>query len=232
MVRKFFTYTLILLGSLFSWAQKKEYCLKIGEFTEFTVADNINVTYKSSADSAGYATFWAPENAVSSLTFSCNKNKLKIQFQHDNPQVTAPAVTIYSLALSKATNWGDSTITIARINPGTEFKANVVGNGEIVARDIHCTKVDASVKAGMGHIFLTGKAQSAKYELVSAGAIEAAQLDVANLKAVMMGSGNIDCSVSESLTVVGAGSGHVYYIGSPESIKNRSIGVKIEKVEE
>lgn len=230
-MRKLLSFALLLTWVI-GLAQENDYCLNIGEFSEFTVADGINVVYKSSTDSAGYATFKATKQIVSGITFSNSKNKLKIQLNHDMTFDKVPTVTIYSLALAKANNWGDSTITIERINPGAEFKANVTGNGDIIAHDVHCTKVSASVKMGNGHIFLAGKAQSAKYELISAGCIEAASLEAAQVKAQMMGTGNIDCWATESLTVVGASSGHVYYKGDPSTVKNRSIGVKIDKVEE
>lgn len=222
-----FTFSLMCLLGL---AQDREYSKKIGEFTEFTVADNINVIYKTSTDSAGYVSFTAPPEVAPAITFSCKNEKLKIELIHDKPIAKVPTVTVYSMALKKVTNWGDSTVTIASNTPGVEFKAEVIGNGDVIVPTVHCTKVEASVKAGNGHIFLGGKAQSAKYVIMSAGAIEAGNLEAANVKASMLGTGNIDCYATEGLSVVGMGSGHVYYKGSP-SIKNRSVGVKVEHID-
>ncbi len=230
-MRKILTFVFSCIAVL-SWAQTKDYCLKVGEFTEFTVADNVNVVYKASTDSAGYATFTAPASITSAFTFSNNKNKLKIELIHDQPIPVVPTVTIYSMALTKVTNWGDSTITIARSNPGAELKAKVIGNGEIVMKDVHSTKIEAAVETGNGHLFLSGKAQSAKYTNMGTGSIEAAQLEAAKVKAVMLGTGDIDCWVTESLSVVGTGSGHVYYKGNPESVKNRGLGVKVDHIAE
>ncbi len=230
-MRKLLSVTMIF-AAICAWAQERDYALKIGDFSEFTVADGVPVIYKASTDSAGYACFRCGEKATSALTFSCNKNKLKIQLSADVPLSKVPVVTIYSTALVKVSNWGDSTVVIARSNPAVEFKAKVVGNGEVIAKDLHTTKVSAAVEMGSGHIYLTGKSQSASYTIMSAGSIEAGSLEAARVKAKMVGTGNIDCWATESLTVVGAGSGHVYYKGNPPTVKNRGLGVKIDPITE
>lgn len=225
----FFFCLLFCLGAI---AEIKDYSLNVGDFSEFTVASGINVVYRHSTDSAGYAKYSCSPSVASALTFSNDKNKLKIQLANDRTLSEVPTVTIYSMALAKATNWGDSTITILQSIPVTKFQAKVQGNGNIVAPDLHATKVEASVDAGMGRIYFSGKAKEAKYSLISAGSIEAGSLEASTVKCSMVGTGSIDCYVTEKLTIVGMGSGTVYYIGKPETIKNRSIGVKVVEMEQ
>lgn len=225
------SFTFCLLIALGISAQTKDYSLQIGDFNEITVANSINVIYKQSADSAGLATYSCTPAQASALTFSNEKSKLKIQLAVENPVNPIPTVTVYSLALSKATNWGDSTLTIARSNPGAQFKLKVLNNGYIIANDIHTTKVEAAVVAGNGSIHLTGKAKEAKYTIKSVGSIEAGNLEAAIVKCSMMGTGSIDCEATESLTVRGLGPGTIYYRGKPAKIKNQGLGVKVVAVD-
>lgn len=207
-------------------AQTDRYVTNIKDFTELTVAGNINVVYRNSIDSAGIAVYECDKATASALTFSNNKNKVKVQVISDTPIERTPVLYLYSTSLNKAENWGDSTITVSKNAPCAEFQAKVIGNGNIVVRDIHATEVKASVKAGAGHIFLEGKAQNAHYTIMSAGAIEAAGLSTTNTKCMMWGTGSVDCSATSELKIYGMGSGDVYYKGEPASIKNRAVGVQ------
>lgn len=211
-------------------AQNNDYLLKIGDFNQLTVAANITVDYRCVPDSAGLAIFSASPTVAHAITFTNKNNKLKIEVLSDDPIVEPlPVVTVYSLSLLEASNWGDSTLTVATNNPGAKFKANVIGNGNIVANGVWATQVEASVKAGNGHVFLTGKAQSAKFTIMSVGAIEALNLEAINVKCAMVGTGSIDCNASETLSITGMGSGKVFYTGNP-TVKNHTVGVKIVKM--
>lgn len=206
-------------------AQTDRYVTNIKDFTELTVAGNLNVVYRNSIDSAGIAVYECDKAMASALTFSNNKNKVKVQVIAEGPLDRTPTLYIYSTSLNEVENWGDSTITVARNAPCAEFRAKVIGNGNIVARDIHATDVKASVKAGSGHIFLEGKAQNASYTIVSAGIIEASALTTTNVRCMMWGTGSVDCCASSELKIYGMGSGDVYYKGEPAQIKNRAMGV-------
>lgn len=46
----------------------------------------------------------------------------------------------------------------------------------------------------------------------------------------MFGTGSIDCSPASTLSVYGATSGIIYYMGNPQ-IKKRCIGVKLVKID-
>lgn len=208
-----------------SAAHTDRYVTNIKDFNELTVAGNLNVVYRNSIDSAGIAVYECERDVASALTFSNNKNKLKVQVISDHPIDRLPTLYLYSTSLNKVENWGDSTLTVERNAPCAEFRAKVIGNGNIVAREIHATDANASVKAGSGHVYLEGNAQNASYTIMSAGAIEAAALNATNVKCMMWGTGSIDCCAAEELKIYGMGSGDVYYKGEPSHIKNRAVGV-------
>lgn len=219
----------LLLAALFSFgamsAEVKDYSLKIGEFTELTVVDGINVVYRCDAARAGEAEFTCEPDMSSDISFQCNNHKLKIELTGEQPYRGLPTVTVYSSAITKVSNWGDSTITVGPVNPSADFTAEVIGNGSVVARDVRATKAEAAIKSGNGHIFITGKAQTVKLVNCGTGAVEAGGLEGMKVKVNMLGTGSVDCNATEELTVTGAG-GKVYYRGAPK-IKNRTVGVKI-----
>lgn len=221
--------TIIVL--IFAWtasalcAQTDRYVTNVKDFTEITVAGNINVVYRNSIDSAGIAIYECEKATASALTFSNNKNKIKLQVLSDTPIKEVPTVYIYSTSLNKAENWGDSTISILKNAPTSEFQAKVIGNGNIDVRDIHATDVKASVKAGAGRISLQGNAQKTTFTIMSSGIIEGAELKAADVKCMMWGTGSIYCNASTDLKIYGMGSGDVYYKGEPNHIKNRAVGV-------
>ncbi len=219
----------LLLAALFSFvamsAEVKDYSLKIGEFTELTVVDGINVVYRCDSARAGEAEFTCEPDMSSDISFQSNNHKLKIELTGEQPLRGLPTVTVYSSAITKVSNWGDSTITVEAINPSADFTAEVIGNGSVVARDVHATKAEAAIKSGNGRIFITGKAQTVKLINCGTGAVEAGGLEGLKVKVNMLGTGSVDCNAAEELTVTGAG-GKVYYRGAPK-IKNRTVGVKI-----
>ncbi len=212
-------------------AQTQDYKLDIGDFHEITVANNIPVVYKNSVDSAGMALYSCEPSVASSIAFSNDKAKLKIQYNQDSEITTTPVITLYSSTLTKVTNWGDSTIVIEQLTPTSSFKAKVIGNGDISVLNLVTTKAEAAVQAGSGHIYISGKAQNAKFELASAGSIEGGNLEATQVTCSLVGTGSIDCYPTEKLSVRGLGSGKVLYKGDPKQVKNHGVGIKLIKID-
>lgn len=217
---------LLALAAMNASALNDRFVTNIKDFNELTVAGDITVVYRNSIDSAGIAVYECESAIASALTFSNSKNKLKVQIIADSPIDHAPTLYLYSTSLNKVENWGDSTVTVERNAPCAEFRAKVIGNGCIVAREIHATEANASVKAGSGRICLQGNAQKAGYTIMSAGTIEASDLNAATVKCMMWGTGSVECCAASELKIYGMGSGDVYYKGDPNHIKNRAVGVK------
>jgi hypothetical protein len=228
-VHKFILPIITFLTSVSSLSAQelRRYEIDVKDFYDLKVIENIKVDYKCNADSAGLATFTTTSDLASVLMFSNNKNRLDIQtstsgVSYDN----LPRITVYSRFLNSVENDGDSLVRVLTLNPTAAFKARQVGNGSIVVYGINSTSVDASLDTGNGTITLYGTANSAKFNLVGTGSIQAEDFKAENIKCSLLGTGFIGCDPTSTLTIVGASSGKVYYKGSP-SIKNRSIGVKI-----
>lgn len=205
-----------------------DYKLEVMDFTELKVTDNINVEYHCSADSAGWVYFTCEPEVSSMLLFTNNKSCLHIQVATDGAVATTlPTIRVYSNSLTKAENASDSTMSILSDVPVKNFTGKVIGNGTLIVKNVEASVFEASIATGKGHVVLNDcKAQRAKLSNVGTGTIEAGGLMAKDVKAVLFGTGDVDCTATGSLSVFGTGSGKVYYGGDPAKISNRSLGVK------
>lgn len=226
-MRKTATWILSLfLGCTASYVSAKQlYTLDVQDFTTLEVVDDLNVICLNSADSAGLAVFESTPEMVSTVVFKNSKNKLKIEKNIDlYPDLKDfPVITVYSSALVSAENCGDSTLTVVAPTPGSLFKARVIGNGTLIATDIHATQAEGTLDTGKGHLVMEGLTRNVKLKNIGTGRIEAAGLKAETGSVTILGTGPIDCNVSDELTVKGLGTGKVYLLGHPK-VKKMTVG--------
>lgn len=210
--------------------EPNRYELKLADFSQLVVINNIPVEYVSSADSAGMVVFYATRQNASCLLFDNNKGRLKVQSAcTDDPSIPLPTVRVYSSLLEKVENGGDTTLTLINVAPVPKFQAKVIGNGRITAPGVKATRVEAVIAAGKGSIDISGQCLTAKMSIAGKGVIQAEALQVVDLTCTMMGPGRIYCAPTGQLTLKGMSSGGVvYYLGTPTAIRNRSLGVKAQ----
>ncbi len=213
-------------------AQNGLYKLDVGDFSELKVSDGINVEYYNSVDSAGWAFFECDPATAQMLMFTNKKNTLTIQIAADGAVVKElPTVKVYSMTLQKVENAGDSLVVVHRTVPVREFKGSVVGNGTLVIEDVKTHKASFAIRTGNGHLVANGTTRQAHLRNVGKGKLEASGLQAEDVKCNILGVGPIDCNASVALSVSGAGTGKVYYGGSPSKISNHSFGVKVISVD-
>lgn len=208
-------------------AKTDRYALNVENFSELEVVDGVNVEYKCNPDSAGWVAFECEPEFATRITFTNKNSKLTIQTTaEEQPFSDMPVVTVYSPALQKVTNSGDSTLVVTSCVPVKKFSARQIGNGTLVVKHIEADKVDVAITAGNGSIEISGTAKSGKFSNVGTGNIKSDDLVIEEATCLVLGSGSIYCSPVESLKIYGAGSGQVIYTTTPEKVKNRSLGVK------
>lgn len=208
------------------------YEVNAGDFSELNVIEGLKVDYIQSNDSAGIVTFETTPDMASLLMFTNNKEKLDIQIATDGINYTnLPPITVRSRFLTKVSNSGDSLVRVLKLAPCANFKARLIGNGQVAVHGVDANHVDCSLDTGNGVIAIDGKTQKAKFTLVGTGSIQADDMAAEEVKCSLLGTGSIGCNPTKQLTVVGASSGKVFHRGEPK-IKNRSIGVKIYPIEE
>lgn len=231
-----FIYTiLIALTATFALqAQtKNHYELKVNDFKELRVDNSIPVDYHCNPDSAGYAVFDATDAQAGWILFDNNgRGKLSVQTDTDYPAgERLPRIRVYSSSLQTVVNSGDSLVKVYNLPATDKFKAVLIGNGRLSIPGVTAAKVDASLRSGNGQLTIEGRCTEANLHLVGTGTILADRLDAVKVKASVVGTGNIGCNPSEAITVMGAGSGHVYYRQAPPTIKSRGVGIKHSVVE-
>ncbi len=219
--------------SFFAAFAQKRYTVKVNDFTILDVDNSIAVDYHCNPDSAGLIIIDFTDNP-DNFYFSYNsKGKLTIRTSADYaPGTPLPRIIAYSTKLTKITNCGDSLVKVFDIPPTEEFTARLIGNGHLVAHGIEASKVNASIDSGNGQLVISGECTNANLRNVGTGVIQADGLKSTNVKASILGTGDIGCDPKEILTIMGVGSGTVYYRNKPAKLKTRGVGLKHSQLSE
>lgn len=206
----------------------QRYELKVNDFKELRVDNDIAVDYYCNPDSAGYAVFTATDAQAGWVLFDNNgRGKLSVQTDTDYPTgEKMPRIRVYSSSLEKVVNSGDSLVKVYNLPAADKFKAVLIGNGRLSVPGVEASTVEASIHSGNGQLTIEGRCTEAKLHLVGTGTILADRLEAVKVKATVVGTGYIGCSPSEAITVMGAGSGSVLYRQAPPTIKSRGVGIK------
>lgn len=211
----------------------KHYNIDVKDYTELKVIGDINVDYFENQDSAGYVAFEAKPEISPMITVRNNKGRLEVQFINEtgNKIDNLPVVRVYSNFLIKAENVGDSTLRVIKAASCPAFNCKVTGNGRLVVRDIRANDIGCSLMTGHGTIVINGKCTEASLSLTGTGTIQADGLEAKTVKCRNTGTGTIGCFATEFMQVSGAGSGTIYYRGTPKIKKVLAMGVKIEPMD-
>ena len=96
MKRSIITLLSVMIASLICIHAEK-YEIKVGEFSELVVNDNINVVYDNIADSVGFVRFDIEKKYASYIMVNRSKGKLKIQLDQLAMELDKlPTVYVYS----------------------------------------------------------------------------------------------------------------------------------------
>lgn len=195
----------------------ERYSLNIGEFQKIRVTTNVNVFYHCKADSTGIAWYDADRGKDNIFYLEVNKDgALKIQVTDAYwGKTDLPVLHVYSDFLSSVENSSDMELIVENLTPCASFSANQIGNGTIIAENIRCNNVSASITTGNGTVNLSGKCVNASFRMVGAGLIAADRLQAENVKCSILGTGSIGCWPIDNLNVKGLGTTKIYYKGKP-----------------
>lgn len=227
--RYMLTAATIMAAAFSSMGQSRSYLLDVGDFNELRVRDGINVDYACSTDSAGKASFECDPEVASSIMFTNKGGQLTIQLS--DPQLlpagaVRPTLRVHSRFLTKAFNTSDSTLRILSVKEAPKFEALQEGNGRLVLRSVNASEVKLTLRLGHGTLVAAGECSQAKIHFTGTGLIQADGLEANDVSINCSGTGSIGVNPKEQLSVFGAGSTTVYYLGDPK-IRNRTLGVKI-----
>lgn len=227
MKRYAFACLAVVLAVMSVAAQARRYEMNMGQYNNVRVLNSIDVDIVCNSDSAGKVVFFAEDKAVPRIILSNNtKGKLTVETDNTIDVIQLPKVTVYVSELAQVENAGDSTVTInAQSDKVYELKIKTSNNGRIVANGIEASVVDIAVSTGRGRITAAGKCQSLKVSNVGTGEIDAYALEATDVKAHIVGTGSVSCTVNGgSLSLRGSGSGKLYYKGKPANVSVKKIG--------
>ena len=215
------------LLSIVASAQVKHFDIKIGDFDNLIVYDNINVTYESDTLRAGTAVFDCPQNIADGLIFRNNTHgRLTIQVATDllgTPNL--PTLHVYSSELAVVENGGDSTVTLSHVRSQKSLKAILSDNGRINLDDAEVRDLELMLITGKGIISASGYCNKLRTRLLGKGTIDALRVSAQYINVNMTGTGTIDVDAEGAeLNVRGSGTGRVNYLGTPSKLKVRKLG--------
>ena len=201
--------------------------VKVGNFSRLVLLDDINVTYRCNADSAGLVVFDCSQQIADHLIFSLSdKGRLSIQVDDEYERKgNLPDLTIYSSALDEAENSGDSIMRIYGLPPMKNFKVRLTDNGKIIVRGVRASQLELQILSGKGKIIADGICDNLSLRLIGTGEIQADKVEAGSVSCRIMGTGSIGCDVhGGELKVSGSGTGKVYYKGNPSKVTVRKLG--------
>lgn len=220
---------MVLLATMFTAKSQEiqDFKVKVGDFTQLTVVDNINVVYECKPDSTGYAKFTAATAMANQMIFTNNKKgKLSISVGSDSVyNDNLPTIVVYSAFLQTAENFGDSTLYIKSVAPAPKMKFKLVDNGSIKIDKVEATTLALEILTGKGLITVGGKCTDLNVKNTGKGTVKAENLVSDNVNCRIVGTGKVYCHVNGGLlTLKGTGTGKLYYKGKPSKIKQLQLG--------
>lgn len=226
---------LCLITLLAATAQTKHFDIKVGDFENLLVTDNINVVYESNTKRAGTAVFDCPQNIADGLIFTNNMHgRLTIQVSTEvlgTPNL--PTLHVYSKELKFAENGGDSTLTLIKPLSHKTLKLLLSDNGTIHLKHAEVSELELKLITGKGLITASGFSHKLKADLLGKGTIDASEVSAQNIRCHIIGTGTINVAAEGAdLAVRGSGTGQVNYLGTPSNLKIRKLGpVKVNKMD-
>lgn len=209
--------------------------LNVGEFDELYVDNNVCVEYHCNPDSAGLAVYETTRELANVIIFdSSKKDRLTIQTQfapeEDSNVSGLPVIKVYSKFLNKVVNGGDSVVKVISPTAVPKFSAVIIGNGSMVITGLSCNDFSGAIKTGNGQIVVSGTCDKATLSNTGVGTIQADNLKAKTASCRFFGTGTTGIWVTDKLVIKGAFPGNLYYKGTPSSVKNYSIGVKVHHI--
>jgi len=160
-MKRFYTIILALgLMAATAVAQVTHHEVRVGDFTQLVVIDDINVIYRCVPDSAGLAVADCSQAVADGLIFArTGSGRLSIQLSNEVARMRQlPVLTVYSSTLTEAENAGDSTLLVTPIGTRAEkFKVRLSDNGKVISHGLDAQQLELCILTGKGKIIADGQ---------------------------------------------------------------------------
>jgi len=156
----------------------------------------------------------AQENLIEILKTRVSGGTWKIGFHENVSNHKTIKIHITLNTLDKVSVGGSGAIEGTNHFPNIdELDVAVSGSGKI-ALDVEATEINTAV-SGSGKIYLEGSTNKHRIAVSGSGGISAYDLESADCKITISGSGDCKVNVRNDLRATVSGSGDVYYKGNP-----------------
>jgi hypothetical protein len=198
--------------------------ININNYEKVVVNIPGEVFYQQFSDSMPYLQIHTDENIFEALDVRVQDNQLVLDVKKDS--IIRPSkLTIYTCShnLNYVSVNGSGNIRLKGEVNANEFNLNIMGSGNLLADSLLCNKLAVNI-TGSGNTQLTGASNQSSYTITGSGNINAFDFFVQDLQCIIIGSGDMETLVSNTLNVNITGSGDLSYRGNPKSIERKIIG--------
>ena len=196
----------------------------VGEFDEVAVTGMMDVQLIEGKE--GSLTIEAESNLMEYLETEVENGRLKISVKNGvnlqpsrnrGIKVTVPVEQIYAVDLT-----GSGNVTSTKRLKSSNFKVDLTGSGDIDL-DLETENLEGRL-TGSGDVKLKGKVREFSAKVTGSGDFLASNLTAEEVDAAVLGSGDIQVRVTNSLRARVSGSGDIYYYGNPEKEDFKTTG--------
>jgi Putative auto-transporter adhesin, head GIN domain len=169
------------------------------------------------------AVFSIEANLAPLLQTVVEDGRLRIYFTKPVNYQHNLVIDLYAPAYDGLSMQGSGNVTAADSLKAQAFRVDLTGSGNIKLDRLVCDQLDASI-TGSGGIELGGMARQMDVNIGGSGECQLRGLSAQTGKVQITGSGNVYCTVQESLDALITGSGDVEYTGAATTIKSSVTG--------
>lgn len=174
-------------------------------------------------------TIKAQQNIIDNISTKVSKGSWKVKFKKKTKNYDDITIYVTMAELSDLSIGGSGSIIVEdKFSTSGNIDLSIGGSGEIqlaaAAQQISCSI------GGSGEIDLKGSANKLSISIAGSGEINAFGMQAQYCEVSSAGSGDVEVSVSDELSVSMAGGGDVRYKGNPKVDKSIVGGGGIEKV--
>lgn len=156
----------------------------------------------------------AQENLIEILKTKVSGGTWKIGFHENVSNHKTIKIYITLNTLEKVAVGGSGSIEGTNHFPNIDDLSVAVSGSGKVALDVEASEISSAV-SGSGNIYLEGKANTHRIAVSGSGGVSAYDLESADCKVAISGSGDCELNVKNDLRATVSGSGDIYYKGNP-----------------
>ena len=195
---------------------------RIGAFNSLRIDGPIDVVARAGAAPA--ATVTAEDNIEPAIETVLEGSTLVVRLQKgSNFHTWRPMkVDLTFTELNAADLRGSGDLKVDGLT-APRVTGSITGSGDLRLERAALGSVEVGV-AGSGDVWVTGKADDARFSVAGSGDIHAGDLQARRVVVSISGSGDARVNASESLDARVAGSGDIVYSGNPSNVSRKVAG--------